>query len=131
MKHIPRVVAAAFLTLTAIAQSPHPSEKGDEKRFVIQMVSGDGDILGVELIVARAGDEAKTPGELLEKQVGAKWWGLTRGVVYRFSERTKAWEAVMTRHIYTTETFVGALPGLKVSELRTGDVIVASGEAEF
>ena len=93
--------------------------------------SYEGAILAAGVLVITPEDAAKSLGELVEKQIGAHWWGLSRGAVYRFSTRTRAWDLIMTRDVRTTETIVGGTSGLRLSELQTGDVIRLSGEAEF
>ena len=97
----------------------------------MQIVSYEDAILAAGVVVVAPEDAAKTFGELVEKQIGAHWWGFSRGAVYRFSTRTRAWELIMTRDVSTTETIVGGMSGLRLTELQTGDVMRLSGEAEF
>ena len=95
-----------------------------QKRFVMEMRQNDGTVSGVELITAGPEDEARRPAELLEKIVGLKWSGFRFGVVYRFNERSQAWESVMFRDMGSTETRSGEISGLKISELKSGDVLI-------
>jgi len=121
------VLAAAVLANVSVA-----ADRADEKRIVVQMISGDGELLAVALVTITPEDAARSLAELVEKQVAPKWWGFSRGVVYRFSQRTQTWDVVMTRDIRKTETVVGEMSaGLKLSELRSGDVIRLSGDLEF
>jgi len=84
----------------------------------------NGEVSGVELVVAGPADEALSPIELLEKRVGLKWSGFRGGVVYRFDQRSKNWESVMFRDMGSTETRIGEISGLKISELKSGDVLI-------
>ena len=95
-----------------------------QKRFVMEMRQNDGTVSGVELITAGLEDEARSPAELLEKLVGLKWSGFRGGVVYRFNQRSQAWESVMFRDMASTETRIGEVSGLKISELKSGDVLI-------
>ena len=101
-----------------------------EKRFVMEMRSQDEKkVLGVELVIAKPGDEGRSPMELLERQVGLKWSGLDHGDVYRFDPASRKWELIMGRDLQSTETVVGGQArigrvGLKISELQSGDVII-------
>ena len=106
-----------------VAESPQ-YDVYQEKRFVMQMRSQDDQVQGVELIIAKPGDEARSPMQLLEKQAGLKWSGFDHGDVYRFNRASQKWELVMGRDLSSTETVVGGRAGLKISELQSGDVIV-------
>ena len=46
------------------------------------------------------------------------------GTVYRFNQLSQAWEPVMSRDVRSTETRTGETSGLKISELRNGDVLI-------
>ena len=132
MKRIAGLIVAVSLTLGSSAAVTARDGAPEEKQVIVQMISGDGEILAVGLIVISPGDDSRPLAELVEKQVGRQWWGLSRGVVYRFSERTQTWEAIMTRDIGETETVVGTMSaGLRLSELRSGDVIRLSGNVVF
>lgn len=52
--------------------SPTCDREAQQKRFVMQFRQQDGRVSGVELIVAGPADEARSPIELQEKQVGPK-----------------------------------------------------------
>ena len=107
---------------------PAGDDASHEKRFVMEFRRGDGLVVGVELVVARPGDEGRSPMEVLEKQVGPKWSSFAPGSVYRFEQRSKTWEFIMIRDVRTTETLVGeGRAGLKISELQNGDVIILYG----
>jgi len=90
----------------------------------MEMRQNDGTVSGVELIVAGPEDEARSPIELLEKQAGLKWSGFRGGVVYRFNQRSQTWESVMFRDMRSTETRIGETSGLKISEVKSGDVLI-------
>jgi hypothetical protein len=111
----------------ALAEIPYPLAEAHQKRFVMEFRRADGLVLGVELVVARPEDEGRSPIEVLEKQVGQKWGGFAPGIVYRFDPRSKprTWEPIMFRDMRSTETRVGeGRAGLKISELKSGDVII-------
>ena len=118
----------------ALAEVPYPAAEANQKRFVMEMRSRDEKkVLGVELVIAKAGDEGRSPMELLERQVQLKWLGMGHGDVYRFDPGSRKWEFIMSRDLYSTETVVGDLShgrapqvGLKISELQSGDVIICS-----
>lgn len=113
------IVSAAFAT-----PPPYPSAEADQKRFVMEFRQNDGRVAGVELLIAHPGDEALSPVQLLEKQVGLKWSGFSGGTVYRFDQHSKTWEPVMTRDMSSTETRIWPLSGVKISELRSGDILI-------
>jgi hypothetical protein len=127
VKHLAFTVVLAFAIVSAIAEPPDPYEDTQHKRFVMEMLRDDGKVLGVELVIAGPEDETRSPVEVLEKRVGLKWAGFTGGVVYRFNERSKTWEPIMTRDMQSTEVVVGKISGLKISELKTGDILVLCG----
>lgn len=102
----------------------HAEDTPPQKRFVMEFRQNDGTVSGVELLVAGPKDEASSPMELLEKQVGLKWSGFHGGIVYRFNQRSQTWESVMFRDMRSTETRIGETSGLKVSELKNGDVLI-------
>jgi hypothetical protein len=113
------IAIASSLTLAG-----HAADGAQEKRFVMELRQNDGTVSGVELVVARPEDAERSPMELLEKQVGLKWSGFRGGVVYRFNQRSKTWESIMFRDMGSTETRIGEISGLKISELKSGDVLV-------
>lgn len=123
MKHIVTALVIGFGSL-AHAGVPYPAVEAQQKRFVMEFRQGDGRVSGVELVVARPEDEARSPIELLEKQVGLKWSGFGGGTVYRFDQHSKSWEPIMSRDMRSTETRIGEVSGLKISELRSGDVLI-------
>jgi hypothetical protein len=90
----------------------------------MEMRQADGKVSGVELVIAGPEDESRSPIQVLEKQVGLKWSGFDGGVVYRFDERSKVWESIMFRDMRFPEGVGGRIGGLKISELKTGDVLV-------
>jgi hypothetical protein len=104
-----------------------------EKRFVMEFRSQDQKtVLGVELVIAKPGDDGRSPMEVLERQLGLKWSGLERGEVYRFEPASRKWELIMGRDLHSTERIIGAPDrapqvGLKISELQSGDVIICTG----
>jgi len=101
------------------------ADEPNEKRFVMQFRQEDGSVSGLEIIVAHREDESRSPGELLKRQVGLKWSDfLCGGTVYRLDANSKTWEPIMTRDMYSTETRIGKVSGLKISELRTGDILI-------
>lgn len=116
-----------FVGSYALAEIPYPAAEADQKRFVMEFRRGDGLVMGVELVIARPGDEGRSPIEVLEKQVGRKWGNFAGGIVYRFDPQSKprTWEPIMFRDMRSTETRVGeGSAGLKISELKSGDVII-------
>ena len=127
MKH--HALIAAILisgTVACLAEPPYPADEAQQKRIVMQMRGDDGTV-GVEVALAKKEDEDRSPIELLEKQVGLKWSGFEGGVVYRFDRRSNAWEPIMSRDMRSTETVVGKASGLKIRELKTGDVLILHG----
>jgi hypothetical protein len=116
----PIIAIASSLTPAAA----HAGGGAQEKRFVMEMRQNDGTVSGVELVVARPEDAERSPMDLLKKQVGLKWSGFRGGVVYRFNQRSQTWESIMFRDIGSTETRIGEISGLKISELKSGDVLV-------
>jgi hypothetical protein len=121
-----------FLSICAAVRlfaQPPQYDVYQEKRFVMEMRSEDQKVLGVELVIAKPGDDGRSPMELLERQVGLKWSGLDHGDVYRFDSASRKWELIMGRDLHSTETVVGGRAGigrtgLKISELQSGDVII-------
>jgi len=123
------VKALAIVSIIGIVSSftvasCYPADEAQQKRFVMEMRQNDGTVSGVELIVAGPEDEARSPIELLEKQAGLKWSGFRGGVVYRFNQRSQTWESVMFRDMRSTETRIGETSGLKISEVKSGDVLI-------
>jgi len=112
------VISIASLLTGGVAHA------GDEKRFVMEFRQNDGRVSGVELLVAGPADQACSPRELLEKQLGLKWSGFPGATVYRFNQRSQSWESVMFRDVCSTETRIGEISGLKISELKDGDVLI-------
>ena len=93
---------------------------------MVEMVSHpQHSVLEVGFVVVTREDAGKTFADLVEKQVGRRWWPFTHAAVYRFSDHTNAWELVMTRDTSATKKVAGRLPlpGLELDELRSGDVI--------
>ncbi len=120
------IVIASLISIGILltAGLAHSADEAHQKRFVMEFVQNDGRVSGLELIIAGAADEARSPIELLEKQVGLKWSGFPGGVVYRFNRRSEGWEPIMTRDMRSAETRIGETSGLKISELKSGDILV-------
>jgi hypothetical protein len=130
---------AAFVTFLSICTAgrlfaqPPGYDVYQEKRFVMEFRTPDKkEVLGVQLIIAKPSDDARSPMELLERQGGAKWWAFDHGDVYRFDPGLRKWELIMGRDLRSTETVVGgqerlARSGLQISELQSGDVIICTG----
>jgi hypothetical protein len=115
------IISIASLLPSGVA---HAGDEAQQKRFVMEFRQNDGQVSGVELLVAGTADEARSPMELLEKQVGLKWSGFPGATVYRFNQRSQSWESVMFRDVRSTETRIGEISGLKISELKNGDVLI-------
>ena len=120
----PLAIASIISIAILAAVSAYPADEAQQKRFVMEFRQNDGTVSGVELIVAGPQDGAHSPMELLEKQAGFKWSGFRGGVVYRFNQRSQAWESVMFRDMQSTETRIGEISGLKISELKSGDILI-------
>jgi hypothetical protein len=114
----------SILASSFIVASGCLADEAQQKRFVMEMRQNDGTVSGVQLIVARPEDEMRSPIELLEKQVGLKWSRFRGGVVYRFNQHSQAWESIMFRDMRSTDTRIGEVSGLKISELKSGDVLI-------
>jgi hypothetical protein len=123
-------IVAAVLAAAIFANASVAADRTDERRVVVQMISGDGELLAVGLVTITPEVAARSLAELVEKQVGLKWRGFSRGVVYRFSQRTQTWDVVMTRDIRKTETVVGEMSGglsLRASQWRCDSLIRRCG----
>ena len=118
-----RLAIASVISIATVGVA-WPADETQQKRFVMEFRQNNGEVSGVELVVAGPADEALSPIELLEKRVGLKWSGFRGGVVYRFDQRSKNWESVMFRDMGSTETRIGEISGLKISELKSGDVLI-------
>lgn len=123
------IIATVIATASGLAPALSAAELAYPKRVMVQMVSNPKHIiLEVGFVVITRDDTQKTFADLVEKQVGPRWWPFTHASVYRFSDSTNAWELVMTRDTSTTKTVVGVpLPGLVLDELRSGDVVRLTG----
>jgi hypothetical protein len=121
VKRLVIAILAASLAKITVASG---SDEAKDKRFIMEFRQADGTVSGVELVVAGPADADVNPIQLLEKRVGLKWSGFIGGIVYRFNERSRDWEPVMSRDLASTETRVGKVSGLKISELKTGDVLI-------
>jgi len=120
---VKRLAIASVISIATVGVA-WPADETQQKRFVMEFRQNNGEVSGVELVVAGPADEALSPIELLEKRVGLKWSGFRGGVVYRFDQRSKNWESVMFRDMGSTETRIGEISGLKISELKSGDVLI-------
>ena len=117
------------ISVRLFAQLPG-HDVSQEKRFVMQFRTEDQrKVLGIEIIIAKPGDEGRSPMELLQRRAGSKWSEFVRGAVYRFDLASLKWEFVLGRQLDTTETVVPGegvtgRHGLRISELQSGDVII-------
>jgi hypothetical protein len=120
----PLAIASIISIASLLTGGVVAGDEAQQKRFVMEFRQNDGRVSGVELLVAGPEDAARSPMELLEKQVGLKWSGFPGATVYRFNQRSQSWEAVMFRDVRSTETRIGEISGLKISELKDGDVLI-------
>ena len=63
-------IAIASVISIATVRVAWPADETQEKRFVMEFRQNNGQVSGVELVVAGPADEALSPIELLEKRVG-------------------------------------------------------------
>ena len=122
------------MAATVGAQLLLADEPAGPKRIMVQMVSyPHHTIVEVGFVVITREDAGKTFADLVEKQVGPRWWPFTHASVYRFSDYTNSWEFLMTRDTSKTKAGDGRLPlpELALDELRSGDVIRLTGGMVF